>query len=197
MCSAAADSFEVLGDAEVLFCRNSIQDWPPASCGLIIGLGHTLLPTMCMPLPLRKESQHGSRALAMPFCEYNCDHCCSCPHCPQDLDALLSAFSAKPWRKGCIPTLSFIFRTKAAFAYPTYSCKTCRAHTCACFKTDMPLQGLGGLNTDGGSQRAMGSSTQCVQGVGKDAEFAGTSNAGSGGGWRVADAGHGGWQDQH
>lgn len=52
----------------------------------------------------------------------------------QDLDDLVSPFKTKPWRDGCIPLLSFLVRRKAAFAYDTYACKTCRAHTCTCFK---------------------------------------------------------------
>lgn len=34
---------------------------------------------------------------------------------------LLSAFTAKPWRQGCTPLFAFIFRTKAARAYPGHS----------------------------------------------------------------------------
>lgn len=54
----------------------------------------------------------------------------------QDLDSLVSTFTAKPWRDGCLPLICFILRTKAAFACSTYSCKTCRAHTCTCFKPE-------------------------------------------------------------
>jgi hypothetical protein len=52
--------------------------------------------------------------------------------CLQDLDALLSAFTAKPWRRGFLHTLTFLVRTKAAYAYPTYTCRACRGHTCTC-----------------------------------------------------------------
>jgi hypothetical protein len=54
----------------------------------------------------------------------------------QDLDSLVMVFTAKPWRDGCLPLLCFVLRTKAAFAYSTYNCKTCRAHTCTCFKPE-------------------------------------------------------------
>jgi hypothetical protein len=39
----------------------------------------------------------------------------------QDLNMLLSAFTAKPWRQGLTPLFAFIFRTKAAGAYPGHS----------------------------------------------------------------------------
>jgi hypothetical protein len=42
----------------------------------------------------------------------------------QDLNKLQSAFTAKPWRQGCIPFLAFIFRTKAAAAYSTNQAST-------------------------------------------------------------------------
>jgi len=37
----------------------------------------------------------------------------------QDLNKLQSVFTTRPWRQGCIPLLSFLFRTKAAAAYNT------------------------------------------------------------------------------
>lgn len=35
----------------------------------------------------------------------------------QDLNNLMSAFTAKPWRYGCAHLFAFIFRTRAAAAY--------------------------------------------------------------------------------
>jgi hypothetical protein len=37
----------------------------------------------------------------------------------QDLNMLLSAFTAKPWRQGFSNAVAFMFRTKAAAAYAT------------------------------------------------------------------------------
>ena len=39
------------------------------------------------------------------------------PYMMQDLNMLVSAFTAKPWRQGCSPLLAFVFRTRAAAAY--------------------------------------------------------------------------------
>ncbi|WIA41778.1 hypothetical protein OEZ86_009112 [Tetradesmus obliquus] len=55
------------------------------------------------------------------------------PENAEDLDDLLSPFTAKPWRRGILALFAFIFRTKAAYAYKTYQCRECRAHTCTCF----------------------------------------------------------------
>lgn len=40
-------------------------------------------------------------------------YCCGL----QDLNKLQSAFTTRPWRQGCIPLLTFLFRTKAATVY--------------------------------------------------------------------------------
>lgn len=55
------------------------------------------------------------------------------PENAEDLDDLLSPFTAKPWRRGILALFAFIFKTKAAYAYKTYQCRECRAHTCTCF----------------------------------------------------------------
>lgn len=43
----------------------------------------------------------------------------------QDLNNLLSAFSAQPWRHGCTHLFAFIFRTRAAAAYTNSIMRPC------------------------------------------------------------------------
>lgn len=107
---------------------------------------------------------------------------------------LLSAFTAKPWRKGCSPLIAFIFRTKADAAYTgragvmsTQPASTCPPHVSTVSKTGAARSGKKKVAFDSrsvadGDRKASlygDDSELCVASVQQPAKTAESSNAGA------------------